>query len=113
MSVHLLFSHSVCVPTYWCLDTKELPSIFITICMRTQRVRYLGSVSEEKIFSIAAIKKKIVIIILLQKVERKSWLEISLINGTDITLKFISWTQSGMLIIQLRMIFSISYDHVE
>jgi len=34
--------------------------------------------------------------IFLQKVECKPWLEISLINKTDIILKFISWTQSGI-----------------
>ena len=43
----------------------------------------------------------------LQKVKCKPWLEIFLINETDNTLKFISWAQNGISIIQLRMIFYI------
>ena len=62
----------------------------------------LGSLSENGIFLIVAIKKKTVIIIFLQKVKCKPRLEVFLINETDITLKFISWVQSGMLIIPVE-----------
>ena len=81
--------------------------------MRTQRVRCyaenLESLSEKGIFLIVAIRKNNDEFFFSQKVECKLWLEIFLIHETDITLKFISWAQSGILI----MIFCIFHYHVE
>ena len=88
--------------------------------MKTQRVRCwaenFGSLSEKGIFLIAAIRKNSHHIFSFVKLNVSSivdWLKTFLIIETDITLTFILWAQSGMLIIQLRMIFWIFHCHVE
>ena len=95
------------------VNDKPVVQCFHKIRMRMRRVRHyaenLGGMSEKRIFVIVTVRKNSRDNFSPKSVDCKPWLEIFLINETDITLKFISWAQSRMLIV----IFCVFHYHVE